>query len=53
MQPFLSFLPDSFAEYEDLMSILDQGSASFEIRTVCETAVRGRQFAVHTASIEP
>jgi Zinc carboxypeptidase len=52
MQPaFLSFLPDSFAEYEDLKSILDQGSGSFEIHTVCETMVRGRQFAVHTASI--
>jgi Zinc carboxypeptidase. len=50
MQP-LSFLPDSFAEYEDLRTILDQGSASFEIRTVYETTVRGRQFAVHTASI--
>lgn len=50
MQP-LSFLPDSFAEYEDLRTILEQGSASFAIRTVCETTVRGRQFAVQTASI--
>ena len=50
MKP-LSFLPDSFAEYEDLKAILDQGSASFEIHTACETSVRGRQFAVYTASI--
>ncbi|RDK03215.1 M14 family zinc carboxypeptidase [Paraburkholderia lacunae] len=50
MQP-LSFLPDSFAEYEDLKTILEQGRATFEIRTVCETTVRGRQFAVHTASM--
>ncbi|WP_128596456.1 M14 family zinc carboxypeptidase, partial [Paraburkholderia kirstenboschensis] len=50
MQP-LSFLPDSFAEYEDLRAILDQGSASFAIRTLCETTVRGRRFGVHTASI--
>src|SRR3569833_1843905 len=49
--PPLSFLPDSFAEYEDLKAILDQGSASFAIRTLCETTVRGRRFGVHTASI--
>ncbi|WP_429316011.1 M14 family zinc carboxypeptidase [Paraburkholderia sp. GAS448] len=50
MQP-LSFLADSFAEYEDLKAILDDGSASFEIQTICETRVQGRTFAVHTASI--
>ncbi|MEQ5842280.1 DUF2817 domain-containing protein [Paraburkholderia acidicola] len=47
----LSFLPDSFAEYEDLKSILDDGSAIFDIGTACETRVHGRTFAVHTASI--
>jgi hypothetical protein len=47
----LSFLPDSFAEYEDLKAILDAGSASFDIRTVCEAHVHGRTFPVLTASI--
>ena len=47
----LSFLPDSFAEYEDLKAILDAGSASFEIRTLCEARVHGRTFPVLTASI--
>ncbi|MEX3816033.1 M14 family zinc carboxypeptidase [Paraburkholderia sp. BR13439] len=47
----LSFLPDSFAEYEDLKSILDQGRASFEIRAICETEVRSRRFSIYTASI--
>jgi len=50
MQP-LSFLSDSFAEYEDLKAILEVGSGSFEIRTVCETHVHGRTFPVQTASI--
>ncbi|ALL69008.1 Zinc carboxypeptidase-related protein [Paraburkholderia caribensis MBA4] len=47
----LSFLPDTFAEYEELQAILEVGSGSFEIRSVCETQVRGRTFAVQTASI--
>jgi zinc carboxypeptidase len=51
MQKVLSFLPDSFAEYEELKAILESGSANFEIRTACETRVRGRSFAMFTASI--
>ncbi|MEX3936777.1 M14 family zinc carboxypeptidase [Paraburkholderia phymatum] len=47
----LSFLPDTFTEYEDLKAILDVGSGSFEIHTVCETRTHGRTFCVHTASI--
>ena len=47
----LSFLPDSFAEYEDLKTILDAGSANFDIRTVCEARLHGRTFPVLTASI--
>jgi hypothetical protein len=47
----LSFLPDTFTEYEELQAILDVGSGSFEIRSVCEAQVRGRTFAVQTASI--
>ena len=47
----LSFLPDSFAEYEDLKAILDAGSASFEVCTLCEAHVRGRTFPVLKASI--
>src|ERR1700760_1347824 len=51
MQQVLSFLPDSFAEYEELKAILEASSAIFEIRNVCETRVRGRTFRVFTASI--
>ena len=47
----LSFLPDTFTEYEELQAILDVGSGSFEIHSVCEAQVRGRTFAVQTASI--
>jgi len=47
----LSFLPDTFTEYEELQAILEVGSGSFEIHSVCETQVRGRTFAVQTASI--
>ena len=47
----LSFLPDTFAEYDELQAILEVGSGSFEIRSMCETRVRGRTFAVQTASI--
>ena len=43
-----SFLPDSFAEYEDLKTILDAGSANFDIRTVCEARVHGTTFPVLT-----
>lgn len=47
----LSFLPDSFAEYEDLKSILDDGRAWFDIRSAGETRVHGRSFRLYTACI--
>jgi hypothetical protein len=47
----LSLLPDSFAEYDELKMILAAGSASFEVRTLCETHVHGRTFPVLTASV--
>jgi hypothetical protein len=48
----LSFLPDSFAEYEDLKTILDAGSASFDIRTVCEARVQPRPSDSSAASTD-
>ncbi|WP_118184810.1 M14 family zinc carboxypeptidase [Paraburkholderia phosphatilytica] len=47
----LSFLPDSFAEYDELKAILDIGSATFEIRSACDVKVEGRIFSMYTASI--
>ena len=42
---------DSFREQQELQSILEKGSAQFEISTACEVSVRGRQFPVWTAAI--
>jgi hypothetical protein len=47
----LSFLPDSFAEYEDLKGILDAGGAHFEVRTLADVDVRGRTFPLLAATI--
>ena len=47
----LSFLPDSFAEYEDLKAILDAGARWFDIRSEGEIEVRGRAFPLHVAAI--
>ena len=47
----LSFLPDSFAEYEDLKVILDAGRQWFDLRSVGETRVRGRTFELYVASV--
>jgi hypothetical protein len=51
MPQALSFLPDSFAEYEDLKEILDAGSRWFQIRSEGEVRVRGRGFELFVASV--
>jgi hypothetical protein len=51
MRQALSFLPDSFAEYEDLKAILDAGSRWFTIRSAGEVEVRGRAFELFVASV--
>ncbi|HEY4804330.1 MAG TPA: M14 family zinc carboxypeptidase, partial [Paraburkholderia sp.] len=47
----LSFLPDSFAEYEDLKEILDAGARWFDIHSAGEIEVRGRTFSLYVAAI--
>ncbi|WP_332777455.1 M14 family zinc carboxypeptidase [Polaromonas sp.] len=42
---------DTFEEYEDLKTVLLAGGDRFDTRVACETAVKGRAFAVYTASI--
>ena len=51
MSQALSFLPDSFAEYEELKTILDDGSRWFQIRSEGEVEVRGRMFELFVASV--
>ncbi|ACC73734.1 M14 family zinc carboxypeptidase [Paraburkholderia phymatum] len=46
-----SLLPDSFAEYDDLKALLDEGARSFDIESVADVEVAGRTFEVYVASI--
>ena len=47
----LSLLPDSFAEYEDLKALLDEGSRWFDIRSIATVEVQQRSFELFVASI--
>ncbi len=47
----LSFLPDSFTEYEDLKVLLNDGSRWFDVRSAGVTQVRGREFELYVASV--
>jgi hypothetical protein len=47
----LSFLPDSFEEYEDLRALLDEGARWFDTRSLASVEVRGRKFDVYMASV--
>lgn len=42
---------DSFAEHEELKSILRQGSAHFDLGVACEVHTKGPSFAVYTAGL--
>lgn len=41
----------AFAEYEQLLGLLDAGSRVLDARAVCETAVRGHRFSVYAATV--
>ncbi|WP_233834483.1 M14 family zinc carboxypeptidase [Paraburkholderia sp. ZP32-5] len=47
----LSFLPDSFEEYEDLRALLDEGARWFDTRSLASVEVRGRKFDIYMASV--
>jgi len=47
----LSFLPDSFEEYEDLRALLDEGARWFDTRSLTSVEVRGRKFDVYMAAV--
>jgi hypothetical protein len=47
----LSLIPDSFAEYDDLKALLDEGSRWFDTRSVATVEVRNRKFELFVASV--
>ncbi|WP_296654126.1 M14 family zinc carboxypeptidase [Paraburkholderia sp.] len=47
----LGFLPDSFEEYEDLKTLLDEGARWFDTRSLATVEVRGRRFEILVASV--
>ncbi|WP_233866979.1 M14 family zinc carboxypeptidase [Paraburkholderia adhaesiva] len=47
----LSFLPDSFEEYEDLKALLEEGAPWFDTRSLATVEVRGRRFDLYMTSV--
>jgi hypothetical protein len=47
----LSLLPESFAEYDDLKALLDEGSRWFDTRSVASVEISDRRFELFVASV--